>query len=540
MARKDQKKSALIVLLVFVVIIGLVILIGFIASKKHDDSIVTEDESFMTEDEFGEIPLTTDGLRTEALISKKEAETGLNESVKKMVDQGLMDLDQVLLLNKRFKDGDKYLSKGDLKKALIAYRSVDHAIKEKLKEQADIEEANLLAKELLEKSRGMAAYKVVASVPYKLALKASDQGYDAFNGKRYSDSIENYKKGLAQLEEVDAVYKKVKELILKKIKSSIDAIDVEGAEKGISQILKWDANNTEVDPLKVELEAIRVLSEKIDSAKALLASGKYKAAIASYELLIKDNPGLGALKESLKRAKEKFIEVEVKPLVDEAEKLFSDKHYKESLAKLIKANKLLPSDVSIKQSIAAVKKEMRSHSVEAKLESANVLYNKGDWKVARVLYSDVLKIDPANEEADQGMVVTSKRLAIQINYESALFQAEKYFKAKRYPLARNAMNEAISYKPSGQVLSGEMLAIQRGLDFQNRPVSVTVISDGKTWVSIVGSIAPKKTRKTQIEVMPDVYKVIGTRRGYKGVEFEYSVDANNLPIEITVKCLYKQ
>ena len=74
------------------------------------------------------------------------------------------------------------------------------------------------------------------------------------------------------------------------------------------------------------------------------------------------------------------------------------------------------------------------------------------------------------------------------------------------------------------------------LETQTKEVSVVVESDGRTYVSIIGVLPPDRFKDKDLKLFPDVYKVRGTRKGYKDVEIELKVDATKGSQTIMVEC----
>ena len=59
---------------------------------------------------------------------------------------------------------------------------------------------------------------------------------------------------------------------------------------------------------------------------------------------------------------------------------------------------------------------------------------------------------------------------------------------------------------------------------QSQQVGLQVISDKKTYVSLIGVFAPERFKEKDLKLYPDVYKLMGTRKGYRSIEIEIKVD----------------
>ena len=97
-------------------------------------------------------------------------------------------------------------------------------------------------------------------------------------------------------------------------------------------------------------------------------------------------------------------------------------------------------------------------------------------------------------------------------------------------------------KPSNITLAQqkEETRIRNILEQQSQEASISIKSDKKTYVSIIGVFPPEKLKSKELKLFPDVYKVRGTRSGYRAVEIELRVDATKPSQSIEVICTEKQ
>ena len=81
--------------------------------------------------------------------------------------------------------------------------------------------------------------------------------------------------------------------------------------------------------------------------------------------------------------------------------------------------------------------------------------------------------------------------------------------------------------------------IRRDLDAQKQQVSVRIVSDDKTYVSLIGVFAPEQFKEKELKLYPDVYTFRGTRRGYGTVEIEVKVNNLSSPQTVEIICTDK-
>ena len=78
----------------------------------------------------------------------------------------------------------------------------------------------------------------------------------------------------------------------------------------------------------------------------------------------------------------------------------------------------------------------------------------------------------------------------------------------------------------GPSLQAEEARIRAALAAQLNEVEVTIESDKRTYVSMIGVLPPDRFREEKLKLFPDVYKVVVVR--IQSVEIDLKVDATNL------------
>ena len=165
----------------------------------------------------------------------------------------------------------------------------------------------------------------------------------------------------------------------------------------------------------------------------------------------------------------------------------------------------------------------------------------GSYDGARKLYREAVALAPESKEARTGLEKASSLYLANIRYTQNITSAAKYLKQGRYPRAAKFFNDAMTSRPSSIPPSQiqEESRIRTELALQSQQIGMRIVSDKKTYVSIIGVVAPDRFKEKDLKLYPDVYKLKGTRKGYRSIEMEIKVDSRS-PKEIEVICTEKQ
>ena len=153
----------------------------------------------------------------------------------------------------------------------------------------------------------------------------------------------------------------------------------------------------------------------------------------------------------------------------------------------------------------------------------------GSFDAARKLYREAVALAPESKEARTGLEKASSLYLANIRYTQNIASAAKYLKGGRYPLAAKFFNDAMTSRPSSVPPSKmrEESRIRTELALQSQQIGLHVVSDKKTYVSMIGVFAPERFKERDLKLYPDVYKLKGTRKGYRSIEIEIKVDTRS-------------
>ena len=126
-----------------------------------------------------------------------------------------------------------------------------------------------------------------------------------------------------------------------------------------------------------------------------------------------------------------------------------------------------------------------------------------------------------------------------MRYQKLIEAAERYAANADFQAGIRIFNLAMEMKPPELVVSDRVRELQASLRADNRPVEISLISDGITSVSVSGPYglrAPSPLQTAQVKVLPGDYEVIGRRKGYQDVVIPVQV-RNGVPAPvISVMC----
>lgn len=522
-----NKKNTLILLGVFtgtILLLGLLWLLASGIGLTDSDKTQTVSSSTISDLQLPALPTPSSSFaqsgRQQALQVQQETHLFVKETAQALLQQEIISLDHVVDWNKSLERADQFIRKSDYALAISHYQKIQQQVsriaeRERWKKESETLQAQL--KDQLDQYEDVEDY---APVPYEIAEDAYHNGKKKYKSEDFQQAAALFQQGIEQLASIDDIITQYIEQALDTITAALVELDIKAAQKKLKEVLTIDPDH--------------------ETALQAMEQQQYAQAIEAYERVLQTQPDLLTAKAGLEQARAALLEQKIRPLIEQAQKHFAESQYEESLKLLELAAELAPDDASIQQAIQEVRSAWKAHQLQLRLDQAFTHYENKDWQAAREIYLDILKDHPEHPEAQKGSTETSKQLAAEIKFRSAMRLSEKYAAAGAYPEAIQSFNAALSLMPAHTKLTTSQQAFRDNLEQQKQQQTITLKSDNRTWVSVIGSLPPERFSKKSLKLYPDVYKVIGKRKGFVDVNFELRVDATRPNQTITIKCTEKQ
>lgn len=529
-----SKKPVLIVasVLVALIIIPLVLLVvSRLGNEGGGSSGGGSDRVGSNASEVADFNLRQLASRATALIDGEMAEA---------LRQNDISLDFMSALKRDAEQAASAMARGRLDDARERYTSV-----------IETAEARLAALELADRARKMSA-STFAELERLESLKANfentynesvakyEGGLTALNAGDYQRAIDDFEMSQAILGDMEA--RSIQQVgdFLEAGDEALENYELETARRAFESVRTLDPDNAGAREGLAMVEALDGISDAVKAIQELEKAGQLEEALAAMDRLAEmkpDNPFIEKQRQSLE---DRIAEREFKKLVRQSEDEAASGELGLAIASLESALEIM-SSAEQEARLAELKERYKATRLEILLTDGYDALVAGRYEAARNFYKEAIALAPDSKEARTGLEKASSLYLANIRYSQNMAGAARYIKEGRFPLAAKFFNDAMSSRPSNVVPSqnAEETRIRDILEAQSAEVSVTIRSDRRTFVSMIGVFPPDRLREKELKLFPDVYKLRGTRSGYKPVEIEFKVDATQTNPTITVECTEK-
>lgn len=201
-----------------------------------------------------------------------------------------------------------------------------------------------------------------------------------------------------------------------------------------------------------------------------------------------------------------------------------------------RALELDPDAPGAADGLARAKAGATEEAVHIGLERARALEADERWRQAAEAYAAVLELEPTIRTARDGLARSEERAGLLEAVAYHLRHPKRLASDPVLAEARALAEDARDVAAEGSRLARRADELARLVRDWSRPVTVRLVSDGATDVTIyrVRSLGSFDSRT--LELAPGTYTVVGSRRGYRDVRRELVVEPGEEPPPLTIAC----
>jgi len=469
----------------------------------------------------------------------ERAEKLLSEDLAAALRKGDVSLDFMAELSKNVEKAEDALAAGELGTAEQYYSSVVAAADAQLDALKLAETARALNESTYAELKRLEYLKTAFENTYREAVETYNQGLRDLNAGNHTESVDGFEMTSAILGDLEG--RSIQQVggMLEAANAALGELDLVAARSAFEQVLQVDSANVAASDGLAMVSALEGISAEVQAIKALEDVGELDAALAQLTELLTQNPNNPFLLKERKRMEARILERKFKAALKLATSAEAEGDLPAAIAALEAAIAMRPSP-ELTERLNQLKAKELAARLEVLLETGYNALKNGSYDAARKLYRAAVAIAPDSKEARTGLEKASSLYLANIRYSQNVTSAAKYLKEGRFPLAAKFFNDAMASRPSTVPPSQvqEESRIRSELAVQSQEVSVHIVSDKKTYVSLIGVFAPDRFKEKELKLYPDVYKYTGKRKGYRTVEVEFKVDARN-PVKLEVICTEK-
>ena len=372
--------------------------------------------------------------------------------------------------------------------------------------------------------------------PYLDAVNVYAEGDQAYVDKNYRLAGEKYRAASRML---DPFFDRIDTVFDETLAAARKAFAAEDAAEAVRLFDLAVA----ITPGNREAEAGLARAKSLDSVLSLMAQGlryeddlELEAAKMAYEKALEIDSLWQPAADALARVRDAIRNLSFQQRMTEGfEALgagdFDTARAAFNAAKILNPDSREPSDGLLQLDQEVRLAEIRRLEVEARGHD-----DAEQWETSVSIYQDILKIDPDLQFAKEGLANARSRAELHARLQAYIDEPDNLGDDANMQNATRLLLDITRMQPVGPRLEDQKDELSRLLKRAATPLTVELVSDNQTNVSIfkVGQFGTFANR--ELELRPGNYVALGYRTGYRDVRVEFRVAPEIDMQPVVIRC----
>ncbi len=537
-ARSSKRKSIAVGVSAAVVVVLLVSVIALWENPDKDAKALT-DRLGITDETMPEVPFQQAfASRSKADLELETANSGLEKIRQMRVNHPVLTT-KLVAVEREFLQGEDLMRRKAFDRAFETFKGVNVQIED----FSNLVEAKLATQEMYDNF----LTRVDELKPSKhLNQEAYDDAFDAASAGKQFLTEGSFTASKTKLTEATDKLQALADSISNYIRENAALGHRYIAQGQGAKAIEAFTNLLSIDPQNenaiLQIERAKTADDVFNLVKkgeVQERSEAFEEALIAYQQAFQKDPKSAKAQNGVSRVRRKIENRDFSKYLTIAQNAEQSYRFDEAIENFQLALAIFPDRKELADSIVKARTDKRQSDITTLVTRAYALESENrDWEGARVIYQQLIDMEPNLQEAKDGLLRTGKVIRSILRYEKYLEIAAIEAKRLQYQLARQSWDQAMRSKPDYLELTDEAKRLQQHLITQSRPVQVLFISDMATWVSVQGPTAkkPTKLKESTMNLLPGDYRIIGRKKGYEDIQYRLQVRGGVAQSPLTVIC----
>jgi len=371
---------------------------------------------------------------------------------------------------------------------------------------------------------------------FKQAQGVYAEGDSAYLARNYAVAGEKYAEAIAIVEplidEVDQVFATT----FSDAQAALDAADA-------TEAIRLFELAVAISPSHAAAQRGYMRARNLDTVKSLTDQGfefenelELEAARQSFSRAAEMDPEWEPAQAGLQRVLATIKQMEFDQRMTEGLTSLSERDYPGARAAFRMAQQILPESREPADGMLQVDQGIRLDRIAMLERQAKSEERQEAWETAVDTYKSILEIDPNLLFAQDGLSQARQMSELHAQLDQFIAEPDKLSSPSTMSKATGLVVSITRMAEVGPRLSGQRDQLSRLLKRAATPLTVNLVSDNLTDVSIykVGKLGSFEMR--QLDLRPGTYVAVGSRPGYRDVRLEFRVAPEVELQPVVVRC----
>lgn len=376
-----------------------------------------------------------------------------------------------------------------------------------------------------------------AQVPYRRARDLYAEGDAAFLKRNWAMAEIHYLDALSLLEPLFEQVEPEFEKALAGARAAFEAGDRVEALRLFELAVAITPNHPEARAGLQRAQNLETVLQLVEQGLDYEEELELDAAEASFSQAAELDPNWLPAKEGLERVRETRTKIQFDSRMSEGLEALATGDYLAARAAFRMAEQLIPGSREPADGLLQVDQGMRLGNINLLEQEAAELERSEHWDAAATTYEEILKVDGNLSFAQDGLANARRMSALHAQLDEYIKDPDRLSVPSVMERATSLVVKVTVMPDIGSRLAGQRDELSRLLKRAATPVTVDLVSDNMTSVSIYKVGVLGNFGNSQLNLRPGTYVAVGIRQGFRDVRVEFRVapEIEMQPVEVVCK-----
>lgn len=324
--------------------------------------------------------------------------------------------------------------------------------------------------------------------------------------------------------------------LLDKAREHFNQSDVKRAQLNVTRAIKLKPDDMTARDLSKRIEVLPEVEQLLEKVNIARVENNQQEEARLLKAIKKLDPQRRDEIKRLRIVEEALRELRFTSNIKSAISNIDNGNIKAAHGMLKQAASIYPDRSELTLVREKISKAVASANLETLLSKVDVLINDDNWQGVRDLIQTLPAQYSNHSKVQQALSLAENIISLDRKVDGYLASPRRLTDLNIKQQAVELINNNAMIAQKSFRLLNKLLKLENQLKILSKPVTVTVHSDGKTEIVVVGQGHVGKTKLRQIQLKPGVYVIEGSRKGYRSKRVNLLIDSEIINQEITIIC----
>ena len=361
-----------------------------------------------------------------------------------------------------------------------------------------------------------------------------EEAKGAFAAGNHGTALDRLRTAVAAADEAVRDHERAFSEAFERAQSAFEADRYEEAALAIDIALQVRPSSEDAAALKAEVERLPEVLAALEAAAIARVENDLSGEAESLRTAVALDPDRTQASSRLETVEGLIRDADFARAVEWGLAAVETRDLKAATRDLSRARSLFPDRPETGLLEVKVAELARELEAEDLIRQAMAASRADDWVTAAAMYGRARQVIPDSKDANDGLQMATTVVGLQTQVRSHLATPHRLASPNVETEATTLLAASLVFTAFSPSLASDVGQLARAIEDYTTPLTVTVVSDGQTRVSVRGVGQIGQTTGRTIELKPGTYTFEGAREGFQSklVDLTLKPGMSNVVVEV--------